>query len=258
MKTIRHADLCSGIGGFALAAQWVGGIETVVFCEIDTWAQKILNKNFAGVPIHDDLKTLNLKNHGPIDLITCGYPCQPFSVAGKQKGEDDDRHLWPTLFGIVKAARPRWLLCENVTGHINMGLDEVLHDLESINYSTEAIVIPSGALGAPHRRDRVWIIANESANVTNSNMRGNDKCRQSGGDTGAIAEDKIKSGDGWSGENLRHTRGQSPPGGFRVDDGIPEGMDRIKGLGNAIVPQLAAEILRVMMRVDHVFTPISE
>lgn len=240
---IRHADLCSGIGGFALAAKWVGGIETVVFCEIDTWAQKILNKNFAGIPIHDDLKTLSLKNYGPIDIITCGYPCQPFSSSGEREGENDYRHLWPTLFGIIKGSRPRMVLCENVAGHVNMGLDEVLSDLESEGYSAQPIIIPACAVGAPHRRDRVWIIA--YANGIGSQVD--------------ISEDRLDSqkkkdreanGSVFDPSDARFNRfGNSKQ--IRAGDGIPNRSHRIKGLGNAIVPQVAAEILRVMMAVDN-------
>lgn len=114
----RHLDLFSGIGGFALACRMVGGIETVGFCEIDPWARHVLSKNFPGIPIHEDVKTLNPNEYAPIELITGGYPCQPFSYAGKRKGQNDDRHLWPTMLRLVEAARPRWMLAENVAGHL--------------------------------------------------------------------------------------------------------------------------------------------
>ena len=94
-RFVRHLDLFSGIGGFALAAQMVGGIETVGFCEIDQWSRDVLAKNFPGVPIHDDVKTLDPNNYGRIELISGGYPCQPFSNAGLRKGAKDERHLWP-------------------------------------------------------------------------------------------------------------------------------------------------------------------
>ena len=94
-RLVRHLDLFSGIGGFALAAKMVGGIKTVGFCEIDPWARRVLTKNFPSVPIHEDVKTLDPSKYGTIDIITGGYPCQPFSLSGKRKGEDDDRHLWP-------------------------------------------------------------------------------------------------------------------------------------------------------------------
>ena len=233
MNTIRHLDLFSGIGGFALAAQWVGGIETIGFCEIDPWAQKVLNKNFPNIPIHDDVKTLDPKNYGTIDLITGGYPCQPFSSAGKREGENDDRHLWPQVFRIVKQSRPRWVLCENVAGHISMGLDQVLADLEDEGYSARAIVIPACAVGAFHRRDRVWIIANT--------MRGR---REMGRDCSRVGGVRQQV----EGNKIREIEVESC---FRRDfDGVSRPMDRLRGLGNAIVPQVAAEILRVMMTVN--------
>src|SRR5690242_14537733 len=106
---MRHLDLFSGIGGFSLAAGWAG-FTTVQFCEIDPFCQKVLAKNFPGVPIHDDIRTLAGESLGPIDLITGGFPCQPFSVAGKRRGADDDRHLWPEMARLVGECRPRWVL----------------------------------------------------------------------------------------------------------------------------------------------------
>ena len=240
---IKHLDLFSGIGGFALAAQWVGGIETVGFCEIDPWAQKVLNKNFPNVPIHGDVKTLDPKNYGTIELISAGYPCQPFSVAGQQRGEEDDRHLWPEVFRIIKAARPRWVLCENVAGHIDMGLDEVLSDLASEGYAAEAIVIPSCAVNAIHRRDRVWIIANSNSERVDGLLSRSVLEKYN-------TESKIKSRRGRFGTAGGYSTRQTASRILRTDDGIPQGVDRVKGLGNAIVPQVAAEILRVMMEVD--------
>ena len=237
---VRHLDLFSGIGGFALAAQWVGGIETVGFCEIDPWAQKVLAKNFPNVPIHDDVKTLNSKNYGRIDIITGGYPCQPFSGAGERRGEADDRHLWPEVSRLITAARPRWVLCENVDGHVSMGLDQVLAELEGKGYSAEPIIIPACAVGAAHRRDRVWIIAHDSS------------IGVSGDQSEEVPRFKILQ----RGENGRKTEGVRGMPALPSSqlcgsgDGIPKRVDRLRGCGNAIVPQVAAEILRVMMSVD--------
>ncbi len=152
-------DLFSGIGGFALAASWAG-FETVQFCEIDPFCRQVLNKNFPGVPIHDDIRTLTADNvvGGPIDLLTGGFPCQPFSVAGKRRGSEDNRHLWPEMARVIDEVRPRWVLGENVAGFIPMALDDCLADLESIGYDAWAVVVPACAVGAWHRRDRVWII----------------------------------------------------------------------------------------------------
>lgn len=242
-RLVRHLDLFSGIGGFALAAKWVGGIETVAFCERDEWAWSVLRKNFPGVPIHPDVKTLNGDEYGRIDLITGGYPCQPFSVAGKQRGKNDDRHLWPEVRRIVERARPRWLLCENVAGHIELGLDEVLSELESIGYSGRATVIPACAVDARHRRDRVWIVANANGE------RGYRLCERSLMEC-AKPSHQVQSGNRWASEDWGHCRGAATPETPRVADGLPGSVDRNRGLGNAIVPQVAAEILRAMMAVD--------
>lgn len=156
---MKHLDLFSGVGGFALAARWMNW-QTVQFVEIDKFCHNVLAKNFPRVPIHHDVRTFTAESfRGSIDILTGGYPCQPFSSAGKRKGAADDRHLWPQVLRIIQECRPRWIVCENVAGHITMGLDAVLYDLESEGYPCRPIVIPACATGAPHRRDRVWIIA---------------------------------------------------------------------------------------------------
>ena len=240
---VRHLDLFSGIGGFALAARMVGGIETVGFCERDEWAWSVLNKNFPGIPIHNDVKTLSGNEYGRIDLITGGYPCQPFSVAGKQLGKNDDRHLWPEVRRIIEQCRPRWVLCENVAGHIELGLDEVLSELEAIGYSGRATVIPACAVDAMHRRDRVWIVAHANGE------RINRLCAGSGVES-QIATDQEQPRNRWASEDWGHCRGQATPETPRMANGLPGSVDRNRGLGNAIVPAVAAEILRAMMAVD--------
>ena len=240
-RLVRHLDLFSGIGGFALAAQMVGGIETVGFCEIDPWPREILKKNFPNVPIHDDVKTLDPKHYGRIDLITGGYPCQPFSLAGQRKGAEDDRHLWPEVLRILKSAQPTWLLCENVYGHISMGIDQVLSDLEAADYAGWAFVIPACAVGAGHRRDRVWVVANRKG------INGGSECNHEGGIKHLESAWEPRRGD--LGERGEANHWSCEPGMGRVAHGIPPQVDRIKALGNAIVPQVAAEILRHMMRV---------
>ena len=160
---MNHLDMCSGIGGWAIAFRELG-INTVAFCEIDKYPQRVLQKNFPGIPIFNDLKELTYEDIkertgvDSIDLITCSYPCQPFSVAGKQKGEEDPRHLWPDTFRIVQECRPTWFVGENVSGHIKLGLDTVLEDLASEGYDTRTFVIPASSVGAWHKRERLWII----------------------------------------------------------------------------------------------------
>ena len=169
--TLRHLDLFSGIGGFSLGLESAELVETVAFCDFDKYCKKILNKNWPQVPVYDNVKELNydrLKSDGiisgekGIDIITGGYPCQPFSVAGKQKGEQDPRHVWPEMFRLVKELRPSWVIGENVGGHIKLGLDTVLENLASEGYSTRTFSISASSIGANHQRERVWIIAHSN------------------------------------------------------------------------------------------------
>jgi len=162
---LRHLDLFSGIGGFSLGLEATGGFETVAFCDIEKYCLEILEKRYPGVPRYTNIKELNhdtIKTDGvfPIDIITGGYPCQPFSVAGRKKGEKDPRHLWPEMFRLVQELRPTWVIGENVSGHIKLGLDTVLKNLESEGYATRTFSISASSIGANHQRERVWIVAN--------------------------------------------------------------------------------------------------
>jgi len=166
-RKLQHLDLFSGIGGFSLGLETAGLANTVAFCDIDKYCHKVLNKHWPHVPIFSDIKELNyetLRSNGinNIDIITGGYPCQPFSVAGLKKGEQDPRHLWPEYFRLVKELRPTWVIGENVSGHIKLGLDTVLEDLESEGYSTRTFSISASGVGANHKRERVWIMAHSN------------------------------------------------------------------------------------------------
>jgi DNA (cytosine-5)-methyltransferase 1 len=160
---LRMLDLFSGIGGFSYAGEkLVGGYETVAFCEYDKHAQKVLRKHWPDTEIIDDVRELANdadRFRGLVDIVVGGYPCQPFSLAGVRRGDKDDRHLWPEMLRIIQAVRPTWVIGENVAGHITMGLDEVLSDLEAEGYQARCFVIPAVAADAYHRRDRCWIIA---------------------------------------------------------------------------------------------------
>ena len=164
---LKHLDLFSGIGGFSLGLESAGLVETVAFCDYDQYCQKVLKKNFPGVPVYGDVKELNhdkLKADGidQIDIITGGYPCQPFSVAGRKKGEEDPRHVWPEMFRLIQELRPTWVIGENVGGHIKLGLDSVLENLESEGYSARTFSISASSIGANHKRERVWIVAHSN------------------------------------------------------------------------------------------------
>jgi len=178
---LKTLDLFSGIGGFSLGLERTGNFETVAFCEIDKYCKLLLQKHWKGVKIYDDVKKITKEGFeadgipSP-DVITGGFPCQPFSVAGKQKGTSDDRHLWPEMFRIIKAFKPRFVIGENVRGIINIQdgvvFETVCTDLESEGYEVQPFIIPAAGVGAPHRRERVWIIAiREESMVNSDNIR---------------------------------------------------------------------------------------
>ena len=155
---LTHIDLFSGIGGFSLAARWAG-LDTIVFCERDKFCQKVLNKHWPGVPIHDDITTFDGTKYSNVFLLTGGFPCQPFSCAGKRRGKEDDRYLWPDMLRVISETKPHWVIGENVAGFVSMGLDGCISDLEREGYEVQPFIIPACAVNAPHRRDRVWICA---------------------------------------------------------------------------------------------------
>ena len=166
---LNHLDLFSGIGGFSLGLEATGGFETKAFCDIEEYPRQVLQKHWPHVKQYKDIKELNyerLKADGidSIDIITGGYPCQPFSVAGLKKGEEDPRHLWPEYFRLIKECRPTWVIGENVPGHIKLGLDTVIKDLESEDYSVRPFSISAASVGANHQRERIWIVAYSERN----------------------------------------------------------------------------------------------
>jgi len=168
MKKLKILDLFSGIGGFSLGLEATGGFETAAFCEIDPYCRSVLKKHWPGVPIFEDIRKLKGTDIGTVDIITGGYPCQPFSVAGKQKGVEDKRHLWPEYFRIIKECRPTWVIGENVSGHIKLGLDSVIEDLESEGYAARTFSISASSVGANHQRERIWIVANSDSSGSES------------------------------------------------------------------------------------------
>ena len=177
MEKLRTLDLFSGIGGFSLGLDSTGYFETVAFCEIEEFPCKVLNKHWPNVPIYNDVRELSyeklqadglISRRRGIDVICGGYPCQPFSVAGRQKGEEDPRHLWPEYFRLIRELRPSYVIGENVGGHIRLGLDSVLEDLDSENYTVRCFSVEAASLGAPHRRERIFWIANNMANTDGS------------------------------------------------------------------------------------------
>tara|TARA_A100000171_G_scaffold25913_1_gene24145 strand:- start:17405 stop:18454 length:1050 start_codon:yes stop_codon:yes gene_type:complete len=219
---LRHIDLCSGIGGFSLGFQWAGLSEPVLFCDTDAWCRKVLAKHWPDVPIAEDVKELAndpARLVPDCDILTAGYPCQPFSQAGKRGGEEDDRHIWPEIFAIVQAKRPTWCVFENVYGHVTLGLDQVLSDMEAEGYACRTFVVPACAVDAPHRRDRIWIVGyteHDGSSATEiTGKHGQDEERRS--ERKSKAEQSARTGQPKNNENVGHTKDNGHK--FRTDTG---------------------------------------
>lgn len=305
---MKSIELFAGIGGIALAAEWAG-IETVAFCEREPYAQKVLKNHWPAVPIFDDVKTLNRKvleekgvfePGGTVDIISGGFPCQPYSLAGKRKGKEDDRDLWPEMFRIIEEIRPTWVVGENVANFVNMELDRTLSDLESIGYKGQSFVIPACAVDAKHRRDRTFVVAysnserfqkkraeqqtagiagksevipnTDSAGLEGENRAKLESSNPSGCCSMADPENQgdvrrywgISNDDGSSEKRNYQRRGTETNDGRqrwsiepdvgRVVNGVPNRVDRIKGLGNAVVPQQIYPIFKYIKQIHDMET----
>jgi len=266
-----HLDLFSGIGGFALAAQW-NGLETIGFSEVEPYACQILKRHWPTVPNYGDIRNIRGVR---ADLVTGGFPCQPFSLAGKRRGASDDRALWPEMLRVIEDARPTWVLGENVPGIITLELDRVLADLEGIGYACWPLCVPACAVDARHRRDRVWIVAHAQSRGGNGPIQSSKRQtipvpirpseavadaeglrrqgeREPGQQiTGGLAEEGLPD---WGREESRAAEWLPEPELGRVAHGIPHRSHRLRGLGNAIVPQVAAEIIRMMLAAEAEFS----
>jgi DNA (cytosine-5)-methyltransferase 1 len=303
---LKVLDLFSGIGGFSLGLESTGHFETIAFVEKDEFCQKVLKKNFKNIPIEGDIRNVKGEKY-KADVVTGGFPCQPFSVAGKRKGTDDDRYLWDETIRVVRECKPKWFIGENVEGLINiqegMVLRQVQTDLEKEGFEVQCLIIPASGIGAWHQRKRIWIIG---CNVSNSDSR---MRRRWGtiGESGAneiwgfySSEKKQSSNDIRSktigcndilGEeqNLQYTDNQrckesnisseSKKSEFNNREydsttenktwwqtqselcGIPHGVsttmdkdraNRVKSLGNSIVPQIARELGKAIIEAENV------
>lgn len=232
MNELTHLDLCTGIFGFGLAAKWAG-FRTVAIAEVDRYSsEEILPKVAPGIPNLGDIRSVDFSYFRGVTVLSAGYPCQPFSLAGERLGEKDDRHLWPAVLEALKASGAAWFVGENVAGHITLGLDQVLSDLDSQGYAARPFVIPACALGASHRRDRVWIVANSDRN----GLQGREREWPRFG-IEALPQEAL-----W--------RDLSAPFVCGKSDGIPNRAHRLHALGNAIVPQVAFKIFQAIAEIE--------
>jgi DNA (cytosine-5)-methyltransferase 1 len=294
---LKLLDLFSGIGGFSLGLESTGGFKTIGFVEKDKFCQKVLKKHWSNINIEEDIRNVKGEKYAA-DIITGGFPCQPFSVAGKRKSTADDRYLWDEMLRVIREVKPRWVIGENVEGLINinngMVLRQVQTDLEEQGFQVQCIVIPASGIGAWHQRKRIWIVANSDSNrysnkiregftkeerlpvsdrqkdsttrkfirasdvwqtnkeyVPNSNARLSTRENQeiqTGGNTTINGSQDVSNSDsirhgGWSSETWWETQSEL----CGVPNGVSYELDkdrsnRIKALGNSIVPQIVREI----------------
>jgi DNA (cytosine-5)-methyltransferase 1 len=298
---LTHFSLFSGIGGLDLAAEWAG-IQTVGQVEKSDYANKILKKHWPDVPRWEDIKDVTIHTvreagveHAPT-ILSGGFPCQPFSCAGKRKGAEDDRYLWPEMLRVVQELRPAWVIGENVAGLVSLALDDVLTDLERAGYSCRAFLLPAAGVGAPHMRDRVFIVAHSAREL--SHRSGGARHRRAEPTDGGPADgpDPLRPGceeldaspiatapghgaKGTDSRDVLHPHfglreperqdrrmgrfaqpvswgeGEMPSpvlesGVCGVADGISHRVDRLRCLGNAVVPQQVYPIFQAIAEVE--------
>ena len=248
-NTLKLLDLFSGIGGFSLGFERTNRIKTIAFCEKDKFCQTVLKKHWKDIKIYDDIRNIN-GSEIKADIITGGFPCQPFSVAGKRRGKDDDRYLWDETIRVVAETKPRWFVGENVDGIINIAngsiLQQIQKDLEKENFQVQSLVIPASGVGAWHQRKRVWIIANSISKLSNGcsgSSRNSTKEQQ------RLDSDKKRNRNKiWSKAERCSKQIQSWWQTQSKLCGVPDGVstelhkdrqNRIKALGNSIVPEIA-------------------
>jgi DNA (cytosine-5)-methyltransferase 1 len=250
---MKHGSLFSGIGGFDLAAQWMGW-ENIFHCEWNEFGQKVLKHYWPDAISYSDItKTDFTKHANTIDILTGGFPCQPYSTAGKRLGKEDERHLWPEMLRAVREIQPRWIVGENVRGLTNwnggMVFDEEQADLEAEGYEVLPFLLPACAVNAPHRRDRIWFIANAN----------NERIQR--GEASGDAETKRQKSKQFTHRHTERDDWRNFPTVSPIrfgNDGLSFDLDRdaisktewikssLEAAGNAIVPQVAYEIFKAI------------
>lgn len=255
---MRHGSLFSGIGGFDLAAEWAGW-DNIFHCEWNEFGKKVLNHYWPKSISYNDITKTDFSVHrGSIDVLTGGFPCQPYSTAGKRLGKEDERHLWPHMLRAIQEIKPRWVVGENVLGLVswNGGLvfQEVCTDLESQGYEVQPFVLPAAGVGAPHKRDRIFFVAFNSSNPNSNGLEGgasSDINRPASGKKESVPEHVSIYRQGLQFQDFPSV---SPL--LDGDDGISEGLDGITfskwrkqslmAGGNAIVPQVVYRIFNAI------------
>ena len=284
---MKVLDLFSGIGGFSLGLERAG-METIAFCEIEKYCQKVLKKHWPEVPIYEDIKQLDGKKYrGAVDVVCGGFPCQDLSVAGNQEGFEGERSsLYREMLRIISECLPRYAIFENVTGLISgdggRWFARFLYDLAEIGYDAEWNCISASYIGAPHHRDRVWIVAypNDNGQAAAKERQGlqegngcNEKGKESTGKLEGLSIERVLSDTDRKRcerkpkithylqqqiELMRSDTGKrkrfdlSEPALCRKDDGIPNKSHRLKALGNAVVPQIPEAIGLAIMEVEQI------
>lgn len=242
MSELTVGSLFSGIGGLDLGLERAG-MKVIWQSEIDDYASKILSKHWPNVPNHGDITKIEWGKIERPDIICGGYPCQPFSQAGKRRGEEDSRHLWPHFREAISNLRPRYAVLENVRGHLSLGGLSVVGQLASIGYDAEWRIISAASIGACHRRDRLFIVAYPNGKQL--------------GERG-LTDDTRQENRRWVYHGGRQTSDdsrqwwQTEPDVGRVAHGISNRVDRLRGLGNAVVPQVAELIGRLIIEHSNI------
>lgn len=232
---MKHGSLFSGIGGFDLAAKWMGW-DNVFHCALAEFQQKVLKHHFPESISYEDITKTDFSIHaGAIDIITGGFPCQPFSLAGARKGTADDRHLWPAMLDVIRTIKPRWVVGENVYGIVNWSdglvFEQVQADLENEGYEVQPYILPAASLNAPHKIDRLWFVAY-------CDSYGQHQCdsehEKHTGEGGQYAQCDVSEGI----DNGALANTTSKFSKWRKQSLI--------ALGNAIVPQVALQIFKTI------------
>ena len=258
---MRALSLFSGIGGLDLAAE-AAGIEIVAMCEIEPFCQKVLHKHWPEIPIYSDVRLLKGEDVGAVELIFGGFPCQPFSVAGDQRGFDDERYLWPEFSRLVEEIRPVWVVGENVPGILRIAADSICKDLELKGYSVGIWDFEAASVGALHRRERIFFVGHAERSGLSRDYR-----RRTVQESADRREDVPNDGCEHSKEQRRPCPIQTAyssagcrswwsaePNVCRVAHGIPNRVDRLRALGNAVVPAQAYPLFKAIAEIERMAT----